>query len=199
MPEVDRTTEQKLLVPIEQYLAAGTYIGTKVRTKDMAKFIYKINQQGLCTLNLAEIDKRLRYAAKLLSKYSPNDILVVCRRENGWKAARAFGKYTGIKVFTEKYPAGIMTNLDLKNFIEPKILFVTDPLPDRNAVHDAFVSGIPIIALCDTNNTFQYIDFVIPCNNKGVRSLGLIYWILATEYLRERGQLQQPLPQEDFF
>jgi small subunit ribosomal protein S2 len=198
MPETELTTEQKLLVPIEQYLAAGVYIGTKIKTKDMARFVYKINPQGLCTLNLTEIDKRLRLAAKLLAKYSPEDILVVCRRENGWKAVNAFVKYTGVKAFTGRYPAGIMTNLDLNNFIEPKIVLITDPLPDKNAVHDAFISGIPIIALCDTNNTTEYVDYIIPCNNKGVRSLGLIFWILATEYLRERGQLQNQLPQEEF-
>ncbi|MEM2954373.1 MAG: 30S ribosomal protein S2 [Candidatus Nanoarchaeia archaeon] len=198
MPEAD-INETKLLVPIEQYLAAGVYIGTKIKTKDMLPFIYKINTQGLCTLNLNEIDKRLRLAVKILSKYSPEEILVVCRRENGWKAVRAFGKYTGAKFYTGRYPAGIITNLDLENYFEPKIILVTDPLPDKNAIHDAVLAGVPVIALCDTNNVAENVDFIIPCNNKGSRSLGLIYWILATEYLREKGLLQQPLPQEDFF
>jgi len=112
--------EEQLLVPMEQYLSSGVYIGTKIRTKQMMPFVYKINPQGLSTLNLSEIDRRLRMVAKILSKYNPEDILVVCRRENGWKAVKAFGKYTGAKVFAGRYPAGIITNPALSTFFEPK-------------------------------------------------------------------------------
>ncbi|MEM2874220.1 MAG: 30S ribosomal protein S2 [Candidatus Nanoarchaeia archaeon] len=195
--EIPASMEEELLVPMEQYLAAGIHIGTKIRTKQMMPFVYKVNPQGLSTLNLSEIDKRLRLAAKILSKYNPDDIVVVCRRENGWKAVSAFAKYIGCKYFAGRYPAGIITNLNLKNFFEPKLMLVADPYPDKNAVHDALISGVPLIALCDTNNTIENVDFIIPCNNKGARSLGLIFWILATQYLKERGD-QQELPQEEF-
>ena len=199
MPKDDEMEiTEELLVPMEQYLSSGIYIGTKIRTKQMMPFVYKINPQGLGTLNLSEIDRRLRLAAKMLAKYSPDDIVIVCRRENGWKAAKAFGKYTGVKVFSGRYPAGIITNPDLENFFEPKIILVTDPFPDKNAVHDAHISGIPLIALCDTNNTIESVDFVIPCNNKGTKSLGLIFWILATQFLKEKNQLQKPLPEDEF-
>lgn len=198
MVEATEATNGELLVPMEQYLASGIHIGTKIRTKQMMRFVYKVTPQGLSTLNLSEIDRRLRLAAKLLSKYGPDDIMVACRRENGWKAALAFGKYVGTKVFTGRYPAGIITNPNLNNFFEPKIMLVTDPYPDKNAVQDAYNTGIPIIALCDTNNTTEYLDFVIPCNNKGAKSLGIIFWALATQYLKERGILQKELSQDEF-
>jgi small subunit ribosomal protein S2 len=193
-----KTETEEFLIPSDTYMASGIHIGTKIRTKQMMPFVYKINPNGLCTLNLSETDRRLRLAAKMLSKYRPSDIVVVCRRENGWKGAKAFGKYTGAKVFAGRYPAGIITNAGLKNFFEPKIMLVADPYPDKNAVHDALATGIPVIAMCDTNNTTDGVDFVIPCNNKGSKSLGLIFWILATNYLKERGELQQPLPEDEF-
>jgi len=180
---------EQLLVPLEKYLAAGIHIGTKFKTKDMEAFIYKINPNGLAILNVQKIDERLRIAAKFLARYEPQDILVVCRRENGWKAVKKFAELTGVRFFAGRYPAGIITNTNLENYFEPKIILVVDPWPDKNAVSDAIKTGIPIIALCDSNNTTNNIDFIVPCNNKGSKSLGLIFWILANQYLKERGNL----------
>ncbi len=84
----------------------------------------------------------------------------------------------------------MLTNPNLENYIEPKLLVVTDAWPDRNAVNDAVKVGIPIMALCDTNNQANNIDLVVPCNNKGKKSLGLVFWILANEYLRKTGKLK---------
>jgi len=179
--------QQSLIVPLDKYLKVGIHIGTKFRTTYMNPFIYKTRPDGLSVLNVQEIDKRLGVAAKFLSKYKPEEILVVCRRENGWKAVKLFQKLTGIKCFPGRYPPGILTNANLEDFIETKLLLAVDPVPDRNAIKDAFNMGVPIIALCDTNNETTLIDFVIPCNNKGKRSLGLIFWILAKEYLKARG------------
>lgn len=195
--------EEQLLVPLEQYLASGIHIGTKFKTKSMAPFIYKINPNGLCILNIQKIDERLDIAAKLLAKFNPEDILVVCRRENGWKAVKTFAKITGVKAFTGRYPAGVITNTNLDNFFEPKLILIADPWPDKNAVHDAMLMGIPILALCDTNNTTDNTDYIIPCNNKGAKSLGLIFWVLASKYLQERGNLEKgkqiDIPLEEFY
>ena len=190
--------QEKLLVPIDEYLKAGIHIGTKFKTSQMDDFIYKARTDGLFVLNLQRIDERIDIAASMLSRYAPEDILVASRRENSWKPVKAFGKATGIKVFAGRYPPGILTNPDLEDFIEKKVMLVTDAWPDRNAVKDAMIMGIPVMALCDTNNQANYIDYVIPCNNKGKKSLGLFFWILAKEYLRRRGMPEQDLKLEDF-
>jgi small subunit ribosomal protein S2 len=182
--------ENKLLVPTDMYLKSGIHIGTKFRTKYMKHFIYKSRPDGLSVLNLQKIDERIKIAANMLSKYAPEDILICSRRENGWKAAKMFGKATGAKVFAGRYPPGILTNQSLENFIETKIVLVTDSWPDRNVVKDAIKIGIPVIALCDTNNQSNDIDLVIPCNNKGKKSLGLFFYILAREYMTHRGMLK---------
>ena len=178
--------EQDFLVPLEEYLKVGIHIGTKFRTKYMAPFIYKTRPDGLVVLNVQEIDKRIKLAANLLSQYKPEDILVVCRRENGWKAVKLLSKLTGIKVFAGRYPPGILTNPSLRTFIEARLILVVDPWPDKNIVKDAIKIGIPVIALCDTNNETNNLDLIVPCNNKGKKSLGLVFWILAREYLKAR-------------
>jgi len=179
--------EQELLVPLEKYLKVGLHIGNKFRTKYMAPFIYKVRPDGLSVLNVQEIDRRLKVAADFLSQYKPEDILIVCRRENGWQAAKKFSELTGIRIFAGRYPPGILTNPNLEIFIETKLVMVTDPHPDKNVIIDAGKLGIPVIALCDTNNDATNIDFIVPCNNKGKKSLGLIFYILAKEYLKARG------------
>ena len=179
--------EEKFLVPQDTYLKAGIHIGTKFKTKYMAQFIYKTRPDGLSVLNLQKINDRIEIASNFLAQYAPEDILIVSRRENGWKALRQFSKLTGVKVFTGRYPPGIMTNPNLDNFLEVKIVMVTDSWPDRNAINDALKIGIPVIALCDTNNQSNNIDLVVPCNNKGKKSLGLLFYILAREYMKKRG------------
>ena len=182
---------ENFLVPTATYLKSGIHIGTKFKTKHMSKFIYKTRNDGLSVLNLQKIDERLRQAIELLGQYDPSEILIVSRRENGWKPLRMLSKYTGIKVVVGRYPPGMMTNVYLDTFIEPKIVVVTDAWPDRNVVKDAHQVGVPVIALCDTNNQANLIDFVIPCNNKGKKSLGLLFYLLTVGYMRKRGMLKE--------
>lgn len=194
--------DENLLVPNESYLKAGVHIGTKFKTKYMEEYIFKIKPDGLAVLNVAKIDQKLREVVELLAQYLPEDILVVARRENAWKPAVYFERSTGIKAITGRYPPGIMTNSNLNQFIQPRLIFATDPWPDRNAIKDARKMGIPVIALCDTNNTTQEINYVLPANNKGKKSLGLIFYLLAREYLLKRGLIkseeEMPYKLEDF-
>lgn len=183
--------EEQFLVPTDIYLKSGIHIGTKFRTKYMDQFIYKTRPDGLSVLNLQKVDERIKVASKFLSQYAPDEILIVSRRENGWKPVTMFGKLTGAKVFAGRYPPGILTNPNLENYMEVKIILATDAWPDRNAIVDAVKMGIPVIALCDTNNQANNIDLVIPANNKGKKSLGLFFWILTREYLRNRGILKK--------
>lgn len=184
------TENQSFLVAQDQYLKSGIHIGTKFRTKYMERFIYKTRTDGLSVLNLQKIDERIKIAADFLSRYSPEDILIVCRRENGWKAVKAFSKLTGVKAFAGRYPPGILTNPKLNNYMEVRIILVVDSWPDRNAVKDALSVGVPVVALCDTNNQANDLDLVVPCNNKGKKSLGLFFYILAKEFLKNKGLLK---------
>lgn len=182
--------EENMLVDSKAYLKSGIHIGTKFRTKQMASFIYKTRPDGLSVLNLEKINERLRVVANLLAQYAPEDILIISRRENGWRAVKLFGKATGARFFAGRYPPGILTNPNLETFMETKVILVTDAWPDRNAVLDALKIGIPVVALCDTNNQINGIDLVLPCNNKGKKSLGLVFYVLAKEYLKARNVIQ---------
>ncbi len=182
---------EQLLIPNDEYLKSGIHIGTKFKTKYMENFIYKTRPDGLSVLNVQQIDARIRVLVSFLSNYAPEEIMIVARRENCWKPVKLFDELTGVRTYTGRYPPGILTNTQLRKFTETKVVLVTDPWPDRNAVEDAFKMGIPIIALCDTNNQANNIDLVIPCNNKGKKSLGLIFWLLTKGYLEARGMINK--------
>jgi len=196
------TEEDDLLVPLEKYLQSGIHIGAKFKTGFMLPYIYKIRPDGLCVLNVSKINERLGLAAKMLAKYNPEEIMVICRRDNGHKAVKSFAKTTEAHAVSGRYLPGILTNAHYERYMEPKIIVISDPWLDRQAVKDAVTVGIPIIGLCDTNNTTDNIDLVIPCNNKGNKSLSLIYYVLARNYLRERGTIQKTaeldIPLKDF-
>ncbi len=178
-------SKTKTLVTTEEYLTAGVHIGTKFKTKDMSPFIYKVNPKGISILDIQKIDERIKEVSDFISKYNSEDILVLGRRENSWNAVKTFAETIEARYFTGRYPAGIMTNPNLKNYIEPKLIIVSDPWIDKNAINDAIKKGIPVVALCDSNNTLNNVDVVIPCNNKGSKSLALIFWILTNEYLKK--------------
>tara|TARA_Y100000310_G_C20649060_1_gene798336 strand:- start:643 stop:1281 length:639 start_codon:yes stop_codon:yes gene_type:complete len=200
--EITMADEENLLIDSNEYLKSGIHIGTKFKTKYMKDFIYKTRPDGLSVLNLKKIDERIQIAINFLSQYEAEDILILSRRENGWKGIKKLAELTGIRVVIGRYPPGILTNPNLETFTEPKVIMVCDPWTDKNAVGDAVKIGIPVIALCDTNNQSNKLDLVVPCNNKGKKSVGLVFYLLAREFMKKKalltGKEEMPAQIEDF-
>ena len=181
----------ELLIPLDKYLAAGLHIGTQQKTKDMEKYIYRVRADGLHVLDVKSSNDKIIVAAKLLSKYDPDDILVVSTRQYGQAPVRKFGELTGTKTIPGRFIPGTLTNPNYSKFIEPKVLVVTDPRSDSQAVIEARQNGIPVVALCDTENLLSNVDIAIPVNNKGRKAIALVYWLLARQILRERGDIPE--------
>jgi len=194
--------EDEFLVPLDQYLAAGVHIGTPQRDESMRKFIYNIRPDGLSVFNVQMIDARIRAVAKLLSKYPKESIIAVSTRESGKKAANKFAQVLGSKELPGRFMPGSLTNPSYEEYMEPKVLIVTDPNLDIRAIKEGLLCGIPIIAFCDTNNNTSFVDLVIPGNNKGRKAVALTWYLLAREILRERGELakdaEPPFKIEEF-
>jgi small subunit ribosomal protein S2 len=180
--------EYETLIPIDEYLAAGVHIGTQQKTNDMMPYIYRVRSDGLYVLDVQSTDKRIRLAAKFLSKYDPTNILIVSARQYGQRPALMFAKATGATANVGRFVPNTLTNPAFRGFIEPDVIIATDPSGDAQAVNEAVDVWIPVIALCDTNNMTSNVDLVIPTNNKGRKALTLIYWLLARQVLRESGQ-----------
>ena len=176
--------EQALLVQEDIYLTSGVHIGTQQKSADMRPFIFKVRNDGLYVLDIKATDSRIRLAANFLSRFDPERILVVCQRQYGQKPARTFAKTIGATSMVGRFVPGTLTNPILPTFFEPDIIVVTDPSADQQALREAVNIGIPVVALCDANNELKYVDLAIPANNKGRRSLALVFWLLTREVLK---------------
>ncbi|MGZ5539257.1 MAG: 30S ribosomal protein S2 [Halobacteriota archaeon] len=185
---MEEVTEYESLIPVDEYLAAGVHIGTQQKTEDMKRFVYRVRADGLYVLDVKATDDRIKTAAKFLSKFDPARILVVSARQYGQFPATMFAKVIGAKSMVGRFIPGTLTNPEYRDFVEPDVVVVTDPIGDLQAVKEAVDIGVPVVAMCDTNNMTMHIDVVIPTNNKGRKALALIYWLLAQEIAKLRGQ-----------
>ena len=183
----DEQSEADLLIPVEDYLGAGVHIGTQQKTQDMERFIHRVRTDGLYVLDVSMTDERIRTAADFLSNYEPEQILAASSRQYGRFPAEKFAEAIGARVRTGRFIPGTLTNPDYDGYIEPDIVVVTDPIGDAQAVKEAITVGIPVIAMCDSNNTTSNVDLVVPTNNKGRKALSVVYWLLANETLDRRG------------
>ncbi|MFB6172548.1 MAG: 30S ribosomal protein S2 [Haloarculaceae archaeon] len=179
--------EADLLIPVEDYLAAGVHIGTQQKTKDMERFIHRVRTDGLYVLDVSQTDQRIRTAASFLANYDPEQILVASSRQYGRFPAEKFAEAVGARARTGRFIPGTLTNPQYDGYIEPDVVVVTDPIGDSQAVKEAITVGIPVIAMCDSNNSTSNVDLVVPTNNKGRKALSVIYWLLANETLDRRG------------
>jgi len=187
--ELAMVGEEELLLPRDVLLSAGIHIGTRMKTKDMDQFIYRVRPDGLFVLDVKKTDERIRIAAKFLSRFDPTKIAVVAARLYARYPANKFCEVTKATPITGRFIPGLLSNPLYPNHIEPSVMIVSDPKADVQAVKEAGIMGIPVIALCSTDNEFSGVDFVIPTNNKGRRALAIIYWMLTGQVLREKGEL----------
>ena len=178
----------ELLVDRETYETHAVHIGTQQKSADMASFIQEVRSDGLYLLDIEITDSRIRSIANFLSKYEASNIMVVSARQYGQRPARKFAEAIGANAAVGRFIPGSLTNPSLRSYVEPDMLFVTDPAADQQALREAVNSGLPIVGICDANNNLRNVDLALPANNKGRRSLSLLYWILAREVLKVRGE-----------
>ncbi len=180
---------ENLLLPQEILLSAGVHIGTRIKTKDMEQFIYKVRPDGLFVLDMEQMNERVKVVAKFLSRLDINKVCVASSKRYGRNPVEKFCDSLGCKSYTGRFTSGTFTNPDYADFFEPDAVIVTDSLADQQIVEEASIIGVPVIALCSTDNSLKDVDLAIPVNNKGRRSLAIVYWLLAREILREKGTL----------
>ena len=187
--KIESYGEEELLLPQDTMLSAGVHIGTRMRTKDMDPFIYRVRADGLFVLDVKKTDERIRVAAKFLARFEPSKIAAVAGRLYGHSPVEKFCEVVGATPLVGRFIPGMLSNPLYPNRLEPSVIIVSDPKADVQAVKEASSIGVPVIALCSTDNDFSFVDLVIPTNNKGRRALAVIYWLLARQILRERGEI----------
>ncbi len=187
--EVRIVGEEDLLLSQDTLLSAGIHIGTRMRTKDMDPFIYRVRPDGLFVLDVKKTDERIRVTAKFLAQFEPSKVVAVAARLYGRAPVEKFCEIVGATPIIGRFVPGLLSNPLYPDRIEPSVVVVSDPKADVQAVKEASDVGIPVVALCSTDNDFSEVDLVIPTNNKGRRALAVVYWLLSRQIMRERGEI----------
>ena len=176
-----------MLIDKTEYLTAGVHIGMKSCTKFMKRFVYKTREDGLSVFNIQKVDERIEAAAKFLAGFG--NIMAVSRKGNGRSAVEKFAEVIEGKAVIGRFPPGTLTNPSFKDFYEPDVILVVDPLIDKQAVKEAVQKRIPIVALCDTFNEVKNVDLVVPMNNNGRKSLAIVFMLLARGIMKHRKKI----------
>ncbi len=182
---------KELLTDIETYLKSGIHIGTKFKSGEMRKYIFKKRKDGLMVFNIETIDKRIKMVANTLAKYEPNEIAVICRKLYGQTPIKKFASMIGAKSFVGRFVPGTITNPEARSFFEPKIILICDPISDSQALKEATESHIPVFSIAGSESPLKNIDLVIPANNKGRKAIALIFYLLTREILIQRKEIDK--------
>lgn len=183
-------------------LATGIRIGTPVRTKTMEQFTARPRPDGLHMIDYGKTLQRIDIAGKFIAATGAKNTVVYTSREHGTVAVGKFCELTGAMSRIGRFMPGTFTNPLYPGHLDAELVVVADPMSDMQAIVEAGKLGVPVIAVCDTDNVTDDIDLVIPGNNRGRKAIAAIFWLLARATLTHANLIAPDQPMkysiEDF-
>jgi small subunit ribosomal protein S2 len=178
----------------KKVLATGIRVGTQVKTKFMKSFITTASPEGLYMLDLDITLEKIKTAAKFINRVGTDNLIVCTGRRYAETPIEKFCEMLGSKKLLGRFMPGTLTNPSLPYYIEPKLVLISDPQVDEQAMTEATNAGIPVIGIANTDNITSKLDVIIPANNRGRKALATVYWLLVRQILIERGELKENEP-----
>ena len=175
---------------IKLLIVAGCHFGGKKITKQMKKYVYTVRSDGFAIFDVNKMYEKIQVAARIIASVDPDHVVSVSSRPAGQRAVYKFGHFTKTQAITGRWSPGMLTNQTTKKFIEPRLLIVTDPRTDYNAILESSYVNIPVIAICNTDNSLKYVDCAIPCNNRSMRAVAMIWYLLTKAVLEVKKETE---------
>jgi len=176
----------------KKIVASKMHLGAVNANYQMGQYVYKRADNGSHIFCIEKQWQKIMLAARAIAAIeNPKDVCVVSTKQNGQRAILKFASFVGSLSITGRFSPGSFTNHAQSGYHEPRLIIVTDPTIDHQAVREASYVNIPVIGLCNVDTCTKYIDVCIPCNNNANHSIGLVWWFLAREVLRLRGTISR--------
>jgi len=179
---------------VRKMLACNVHLGSRNVTPQMTRYVWKRNVDGVHIIDLRKTWEKLVLAARVIVSMEPQDVCAVALTVGQSKAPplsqRAvlkFSQYVGSRHIVGRYTPGTFTNRIQSNFIEPRLLVVSDPVKDFQPILKSSYVNMPVIAFSDVDGPTKHVDIVIPCNTRSPHSVALVWWMLAREVRRLKG------------
>ena len=131
---------------IKNLIIAGCHLGGKKITKQMKKYVYTIRKDGIAIFDVNKIYEKIQVAARIIiyekiqvaariiASVDPDSVISVSSREAGQRAVYKFSHFTKTQAVTGRWSPGMLTNQTTKKYVEPRLLIVSDPRTDYNAI-----------------------------------------------------------------
>jgi small subunit ribosomal protein SAe len=191
VPAILNPTEQDM----QYMLACSVHLGRTNIDPTMRRYVWKRRKDGVHIFDLAKTWQKLILAARVIATIeNPADVFLISAQQKGQKPCHKFAQYTRATALSGRFTPGTFTNQIQEKFVEPRLLFVCDPRTDHQPLTEASYVNIPSIALCNSDSSARCVEIVIPCNNQSASSVGLIFWLLAREVLRLKGEIPRTQP-----
>ncbi|CAL8108335.1 unnamed protein product [Calicophoron daubneyi] len=170
-------------------LVAEVHIGEASLNYQLSNYVYGRTKEGNHIIKLNKTWEKILLAARAIAAIdNPADVFAVGSRPYTQRAVLKFANYTRTSAIAGRFTPGGFTNQKQSGFKEPRLLIISDPKSDHQSVREASCVNIPVIAFCTSDSPIAYVDIVIPCNNKSANSIAVVWWLLAREVRRMRGE-----------
>lgn len=161
-------------------LQCSCHLGGNTSDINMRSYIYGIRDDKINIIDLDLMWKKMVLAARAFCSIpDPKSVVVVSNKSFGRKAVLKFCEATGATAITGRFIPGGFSNFEIPNCSEPHLLIAADAFSDSQTIEECAKTKTPVIALCNTDNSLNFIDIAIPINNRSPSSLGAGFYILS--------------------